>query len=56
MQCHQHSEVVLWKLLSIQLTFDEFVGEKAVSPSYSSTILGSFLCELFLLVSFEKQT
>ena len=24
----QHSEVVLWKLLSIQLIFDEFVGEK----------------------------
>ena len=29
---HQHSEVVLWKLLSIQLIFDEFVGEKVVSP------------------------
>ena len=36
----QHSEVVLWNLLSVQCSFDEFVGEKVVSPSYSSTILG----------------
>ena len=35
----QHSEVVLWNLLSAQLSFDEFVGEKVVSLSYSSTIL-----------------
>ena len=37
----QHSEVVLWNLLSVQIFFDEFVGEKVVSPSYSSAILGS---------------
>ena len=30
---YQHSEVVLWNLLG------EFVGEKVVSPSYSSAIL-----------------
>ena len=36
----QHSEVVLWNLLSVQCSFDEFVGEKVVSPSYSSAILG----------------
>ena len=36
----QHSEVVLWNLLSVQMFFDEFVGEKVISPSYSSAILG----------------
>ena len=36
----QHSEVVLWNLLSFKYSFDEFVGEKVVSPSYSSSILG----------------
>ena len=35
-----HSEVVLWHLLSIQMFFDEILGEKVVSLSYSSTILG----------------
>ena len=35
-----HSEVVLWKLLRVQMFFDEFVGEKAVFLSYSSSILG----------------
>ena len=35
-----HSEVVLWNLLSVQMFFNEFVGEKVVSPSYSSAILG----------------
>ena len=35
----QHSEVVLWKLLNIQMIFEEFVGEKVASPSYSSAIL-----------------
>ena len=34
-----HSEVVLWNLLSVQMFFNEFVGEKVVSPSYSSAIL-----------------
>jgi len=34
----QHSEV-LWNFLSVQM-FDEFVGEKVVSQSSSSTILG----------------
>ena len=36
----QHSEVVLWKLLSIQMTFWWSVGEKLVSSSYFSAILG----------------
>ena len=36
----RHSEVVLWNLLSVQMFFDEFVGEKVVSTSYSSAILG----------------
>ena len=37
---YQHSEFVLWNFLSLQCSFNEFVGEKVVSPSYSSTILG----------------
>ena len=36
----QHSEGVLWNLFSVKCSFDEFVGEKVVSPSYSSAILG----------------
>ena len=36
----QHPEVVLWNLPALKCYFDEFVGEKIVSPSYSSTILG----------------
>jgi len=36
----QHSEVVLWNFLVFKCSFDEFVGEKVVSLSYSSTILG----------------
>ena len=31
---------VLWNLLSVQMFFSEFVGEKVVSLSYSSAILG----------------
>ena len=47
----QHLEVVLWDLLGIQCSFDEFVGEKVVSPSYSSAILGpSFLSFLNLFI------
>ena len=34
-----HSEVVLWIYSAFKCSFDEFVGEKVVSPSYSS-ILG----------------
>ena len=35
----QHSEVVLWNLLNVQMFFfDEFVWEKVVSLSYSSAI------------------
>ena len=34
----QCSEVVLWKLLSIQMIFDEFVREKVVSLSYSAIL------------------
>ena len=37
----QHSEVVLWNLLNVQMFFlDEFVREKVVSLSYSSATLG----------------
>ena len=36
----RHSEVVLWNLFSVQCSYDEFVGEKVVSPSHSSAILG----------------
>ena len=36
----QHSEVVLWNFLNVQCSFNEFVGEKVVSPSYPSAILG----------------
>jgi len=35
----QHSEVVLWKLLHIQMTFIHICGEKVVSLSYFSSIL-----------------
>ena len=34
------SEVVLWNLLSVQCSFVKFVGEKVISPTYSSAILG----------------
>ena len=36
----QHSEVVLWNFLRVQMIFGKFVGEKVVSLSYSSAILG----------------
>ena len=39
----QHSEIVLWNLLSVQMLFDEFVEERVVSPSYTSAILGPTL-------------
>ena len=48
---HQHSEVVLWNLLSVQISFNEFVGEKVISPSYSSTILGLLPPTDYLLCS-----
>ena len=35
-----HSEVVCGIYSKFKCSFDEFVGEKVVSPSYSSTILG----------------
>ena len=47
----QHSEVVLWNLLSIKCSFNEFVGEKVVSPFYSSTILGPLPYVWLLVVS-----
>ena len=47
----QHSEVVLWNLLSAESSFDESVREKVVSPSYSSTILGT-PPEVLLFLSF----
>ena len=37
----QHSEVVLWNLLNIKCSLDDFVGEKVVSPSYSSAVLAN---------------
>ena len=42
----QHSEVVLWNLL--RCSFDEFVGEKVIFPSYSSDILGPPATAVFL--------
>ena len=36
----QHSEVVLWNLLSMKCSFHKFVGEKVFSLSYSSANLG----------------
>ena len=43
----QHSEVVVWDLLAFKCSFDEFVGEKVFSPSYSSAILAPPSKELF---------
>ena len=40
----QHSEVVLWKSSVFKCSFDQFVGQKVVSPSYSSTVLGPPPC------------
>ena len=37
---HQRLEVVLWKLLSMQMIFWWICGAKVISPSYSSAILG----------------
>ena len=37
---HYHLEVVLWKLLSLQMIFWWICGAKVVSTSYSSAILG----------------
>ena len=37
---HHHPEVVLWELFHMQKGFDVFMGEKVVSLSYSSDILG----------------
>jgi len=54
----QHSEIVLWNLLSVQISFAEFVGEKVVSLSYSSAILGppppSYLLIQGLLLFFSS--
>ena len=36
----QPSEVVLWSLLALKCSFEEFVREKVVFLSYSSAILG----------------
>ena len=36
----QHSEVVCRIYSALKCSFDEFVGERVVSLSYSSTILG----------------
>ena len=37
------SDVVLYSCSAFRCSFDEFVGEKVVSPSYSSTILAPHL-------------
>ena len=42
---HQRLEVVLWKLLNIQMIFWWICGEKVVSLSYSSAILGPPPCK-----------
>ena len=39
----QHSEVVCGIYSAFKCSFDESVGEKVVSPSYSSNILGQLL-------------
>ena len=39
---------------AFKCSFNEFVGEKVVSPSYSSTILGPPLCLHFLRVNSSK--
>ena len=52
----QHSEGVLWNLFSVKCSFDEFVGEKVVSLSYSSAILGlpPYLCSLDQLMQIHQ--
>ena len=40
----QHSEVVLWNLLNVQMFFWWICGEEVISASYSSTILGPPPC------------
>ena len=44
----RRSEVVCGIYSRFKCSFDEFVGEKVVSPSYSSSILGLPPCPLFL--------
>ena len=51
----QHSEVVLWDWLSIKCSFYEFFGEKVVSPSYSSAILGPPLSTAFFYKLITKR-
>ena len=53
---HQHSEVVLWNVLSVQMILDEFVREKVISPSYSSTIFCLFFITYFQNVKNKVQT
>ena len=61
----QHSEVVLWNLSKIEQisqicsicsvfnwSFDEFVGKKVISPSYSSAILGSSSIFVFFWLTY----
>ena len=49
----RHSEVVLWNLLSVEMFFWWIVGEKVVSPSYSSAILGPPLWMLSFKLTFS---
>ena len=50
----QHSEVVLWNLLRVQMFFWWICGEKVVSLFYSSTILGPPPNWCFWTVVLEK--
>ena len=47
----RHSEVVLWNLLDVKCSFDEFVGEKVFSPSCPSAILAPPSQSLFYNIS-----
>jgi len=42
----QHSKVVCGIFSAFKCSFDEFVGEKVVSPSYSSAILQAYSYQL----------
>ena len=50
----QHSEVVCGICSAVKCSFNEFVGEKVVSPTYSSAILGPLPSMSFLIESFSE--
>ena len=49
----QHLEVVCGICSTFKCSLDEFVGEKLISPSYSSTILGPPLFCLFFFLYYS---